>query len=228
MWIKICGITNPGDALSAAQAGASALGLNFYPRSKRLLAAAAAADLIRDLRNHMERSEIALPEFVGVFVNADTSDVVRIVREVGLNTVQFHGEESIEDIAEFQRRLPRCRVIRALRVTVDSMPQAMELLDALVSEVAISACLLDAFVAGEYGGTGQTIDRRLPDLYFQRSRPPLIVAGGLTPENVAQVACDNRIWGVDTASGVEVSPGQKDPERVRMFVQAALAASRTP
>jgi phosphoribosylanthranilate isomerase len=227
MWIKICGITNPRDALSAAQVGASAIGLNFYPRSKRFIAITAAADLIRDLRADTDSAGITLPESVGVFVNADMSDVIQTVEQVGLNTVQFHGEESIADIAEFHQRLPGCRIIRALRVTVDGMPEAMESLDALVSEVAISACLLDAYVAGEYGGTGQTIDRRLPDLYFQRSRPSLIVAGGLTPENVAQVAGDNRIWGVDTASGVELVPGQKDSERMRSFVQAARAASCT-
>jgi phosphoribosylanthranilate isomerase len=227
MWIKICGITNPGDALNAAQAGASAIGLNFYPRSKRFIAPPAAADLIRDLRGETESAGITLPEIVGVFVNANMTDVIQIVEQVGLNTVQFHGEESVKDIAEFQHRSPSCQVIRALRVTLDGMPEAMGSLDALVSQVAISACLLDAFVAGEYGGTGQTIDRRLPDLYFQRSRPPLIVAGGLTPENVAVVARDGRIWGVDTASGVELSPGQKDSERMRTFVQATRAASGT-
>jgi phosphoribosylanthranilate isomerase len=227
MWIKICGITNPGDAWAAAQAGASAIGLNFYPRSKRFVAPAAAADLMRGLRQLSDSSGTALPEIVGVFVNADMSDVIRTVEQVGLNTVQFHGEESPADIAGFQHRLPGCRVIRALRVSVECMADSMKSLDALVSEVALSACLLDAFVAGEYGGTGRTIDRRLPDLYFQQLRPPLIVAGGLTPENVAQIAEDSRIWGVDTASGVEVAPGQKDAGRMQSFVQAAQAASRT-
>lgn len=224
MWIKICGITQLEDAIVVAESGASAIGLNFFEGSRRFISADQAVRVAAGVRSLETDSPLDL---VGVFVNSGISDVVDVARRVSLTAVQFHGDESVSEFAEFHRLMPDVRMIRALRVSMDRIEECLNEIDRIQAEVPIAACLVDAWVAGEFGGTGATVDLRIAELYLAAPRPRLILAGGLTPENVGEVILKARPWGVDTASGVESAPGRKQPERIRAFVDSArLAAAR--
>jgi phosphoribosylanthranilate isomerase len=220
--VKICGITRLPDALAAVEAGADALGFMFYERSPRYVRAAAAAQIIRELPPRVTR--------VGVFVNATEEEVRRTAAECGLDALQFHGEESPEFCARFGgevsadvlRTLSRAadgglgpvfRVIKAFRI------RDADSLDALPA-YRCGAWLLDSYVPGQPGGTGSTFNWDLA-IEAGRAGRPVILAGGLVPENVAEAVRRVRPYGVDVSSGVESAPGRKDPARVRAFVQAA-------
>jgi len=209
MWIKICGITSVADAGIVVSAGADAIGLNFYPMSPRFVCTEQAR-LIAD-------SVGSAVDIVGVFVNMPLEDMLRVVDTSGLNAVQFHGDETTADIAAFQQERPRVAVIRALRLneTTGSLDSAIRSLDAL--EEPVSGILVDAFVRGEYGGTGETVK---PELIRNHAEitSRLVLAGGLRPDNVAEIAGSIMPWGVDTASGVEESPGRKSRELIERFV----------
>jgi phosphoribosylanthranilate isomerase len=215
--IKICGVTSVNDAAAAVEAGADALGLNFYRGSKRFVDSELARQIVAGVG---ERAEP-----VGVFVNADASTVCDVCRQMSLNTVQLHGEKRpgrAELIAGL--RNANLAIIRAHSFGERGV-EAMyhDMFDA--SGDAADAMLVDALATGMYGGTGQTIDwARLAG--FEKSiRPmPLILAGGLTPENVAEAIRIVRPHAVDVASGVESSPGKKDPAKMRDFVAAARSA----
>lgn len=199
--VKICGITSPEDALVAAEAGADAIGLIFWATSQR------AVDL--DTAKVIAR---ALPPFVsvvGVFVD-DTPDHVRSVADaVGLSAVQLHGSESVADWARFPRPVLKAMPVEAY---ADSPWQT-----------ARAAILVDAHDPVTVGGTGRTVDwDRARDIAATRR---LVLAGGLTPDNVAQAIAQVRPWGVDVASGVERAPGIKDHDKVRAFIAAARAAA---
>ena len=224
MWIKICGITELGDALAVARCGASAIGLNFFEHSRRFISVERAVLIAAAVRS----LEIDLPlDVVGVFVNAAVSDVVQVARRVSLTAVQFHGDESVSQLSEFHRLMPEIRIIRAVRVSVERIEECLQDLDRILHEVPLAACLLDAYVPGEFGGTGTTVDLRIAEQYLAVQRPRLILAGGLTPENVGDVILSARPWGVDTASGVESAPGRKHPEKVHAFAEAANLAEST-
>lgn len=202
--VKICGITSLHDAQVAVDAGADALGFMFYVRSPRWIEPEAAGEIVR-----------SLPPFVaavGVFVNAEESFVRRVAAQCGLDAVQFHGDETPEYCARFEP----LRVFKAFRVN------AAESLRAL-ADYSTSAWLLDAFVPDQPGGTGRTFNWDLAIQAKQLGRP-IILAGGLTPENVADAVRRVRPYAVDVSSGVESAPGRKDPARVRAFVQAAASA----
>ncbi|MGH8687693.1 MAG: phosphoribosylanthranilate isomerase [Burkholderiales bacterium] len=194
--IKICGITRPADAVAAAQAGADAIGLVFYPPSPRFLSLPRARD-IRD----------ALPPFVpsvALFVNADAAQVSQVIGSVHPAMLQFHGEESPEFCAQFG--IP---YIKACRVA-----QGVDLLEYLRPFQAASGWLLDAHVA-EYGGVGVTFDwSRVPG----RLERPLVLSGGLTKENVREAIRRVRPWGVDVSTGVESTKGVKDAARMAAFI----------
>ncbi|MEZ6060207.1 MAG: phosphoribosylanthranilate isomerase [Planctomycetaceae bacterium] len=218
MWIKICGITNPEDAAVACDAGADAVGLNFFPGSRRFVDASRAARIRRGVG---DRAEV-----IGVFVNSSADEICRVVGDVGLTGVQFHGDEPPDLIAAVQNRLPGTRLIRAIRVDSDGSQTVDRHLEQLADRgVVPDAILVDAFVAGEFGGTGKRVDANLLRQSFRENWPPLILAGGLTPENVESAITEVRPWGVDTASGVETSPGKKSPEKVKAFLEAARAAN---
>lgn len=201
--VKICGITSLEDATVAVEAGADALGFMFYPPSPR----AVTVDKVR-------RIVEALPPFVakvGVFVNAEEAQVRLTIREAGLDTVQLHGKET----PEFCRGLSPVPVIKAFRM---EGPASLGCLDAYRGH----AWLLDSYVAGVFGGTGQTFNWDLACEAVRRGGR-VILAGGLTADNVARAVAAVSPYGVDVSSGVESEPGRKDPEKVRRFVAAAKA-----
>ncbi|MDB6067285.1 MAG: Phosphoribosylanthranilate isomerase [Pedosphaera sp.] len=201
--VKICGITNPADALAAAEAGADALGLMFYEPSPRNVSIQTAAEIVQ-----------SLPPFVikvGVFVNAPEEVVLRAIGECGLNILQFHGEESPE----------YCQLFPVMTVKAFRMKDA-ESLKAL-PDYKTDAWLLDAYVADKPGGTGAKFNWELA-VEAQKLGRPIFLAGGLTPENVADAVRQVRPYAVDVSSGVEASPGRKDHEKVRAFVRAAKGA----
>lgn len=200
---KICGITRVEDALAAAEAGADAIGLVFYARSPRAVTVEQARTIVA-----------ALPPFVttvGLFVNASRCEINETLDAVALDMLQFHGDETPEHCEGFHRPW-----YKALRVKPgdDVRLQASRY-------VGASAILLDAYVAGIPGGTGEAFDWSLipPDL-----AKPLILAGGLTPENIQHALAQVRPYAVDVSGGVEAGKGIKDAGKIHAFVKQVRAA----
>jgi phosphoribosylanthranilate isomerase len=211
---KICGITNVDDARAAAQAGADALGMNFYPRSKRHISAELARDIIAAIPAGIIK--------VGLFVNSPAGDICRLFDELGLNLIQLHGNEP----PDFLPQLGHRPVMRAFRLGPEGLPPVVQYLDQCRELNALpTLTLLDSAVQGSYGGTGRTLDWTLAREYLLLPNlPPLVLAGGLTPRNVAEAIRTVRPAAVDVASGVESQPGRKDQAMVAQFVLAARAA----
>lgn len=209
--VKICGITSVSDALMAARAGADALGLNFYRRSPRFIAFDAARQIVAAVPEHVTK--------VGLFVDAVAAEVCRAFDDLGLDLVQLHGNEPPEYLPQLGSR----PVMRAFRLSGDGLEPLIEyLVQCRALHATPQRVLLDAHVPGQYGGTGQTSDWSVAAGYAkERDVPPLVLAGGLTPANVAEAIRTVRPAAVDTASGVESSPGHKDPALVAAFVAAA-------
>ena len=198
--VKICGITRVEDALAAAAAGADAIGLVFYAKSPRAVDIEQARVILA-----------ALPPFVttvGLFVDAELSELERILASVPLDLLQFHGDESVQQCEAFGRPY-----IKALRVKAG---------DDIAAQVArypsAQGILLDAYVEGVPGGTGEAFDW---SLIPQTLSKPLILAGGLRPDNVAEAVSRVRPYAVDVSGGVEASKGVKDVEKVDAFIRAA-------
>ncbi|MCS7056745.1 MAG: phosphoribosylanthranilate isomerase [Thermoflexales bacterium] len=213
--VKICGITNPDDARCAVDAGADLLGFIFYPKSPRAVTPAAAREIVAVVRRsaHPRASRVRC---VGVFVNESPADMLRVLDDAGLDYAQLSGDESPADLAALAGR-----AYKAVR----SWHDAWEAFIGPGLNQDLPALLLDANHATLYGGSGQRADESLAAYLARRCR--LLLAGGLTPDNVAEVVRTIRPWGVDVASGVEASPGKKDPAKVRAFVSAAKAALGT-
>jgi phosphoribosylanthranilate isomerase len=198
--IKICGITRPADARAAAEAGADAIGLVFYPPSPRYLSTERAVE-IRD----------ALPPFlqtVALFVNADAAQVAQVMGRVRPAMLQFHGEETPQFCAQFG--MP---YVKACRVR-SGVKQGIDLLEYLRPFSSATAWLLDSYVE-EYGGVGERFDWSIVPRQLER---PLILSGGLAPDNVAAAIRRVRPWGVDVSSGVESGKGIKDPAKIAAFI----------
>jgi phosphoribosylanthranilate isomerase len=202
MRVKICGITRLDDALCAVDAGADMLGFIFVPSSRRYMAPEAVADIMVSLPREILT--------VGVFVNTARPLLVDVIRRSGVGAVQLHGDEPPADA----EGLP-VRVLKAHRVKPDFDPASLR-------RYRVDAHLLDTFVAGVHGGTGQVFDWRIARAAAEEES--VILGGGLTPENVADAIERSRPAGVDVSSGVELAPGIKDHEKVRRFARAALAA----
>ncbi|HLL70183.1 MAG TPA: phosphoribosylanthranilate isomerase [Pyrinomonadaceae bacterium] len=205
--VKVCGITNVEDARAALEAGADTLGFNFYARSPRYVAPEDARLIIRAL----PREALC----VGVFVNEkDAAMVARKAEAAGVAAVQLHGDES----PEYCAALGGHRIIKALRVAEDFAPEQ-------ATSFQAESILLDAYSPHARGGTGETFDwelaRRTREVVAQ-----LYLAGGLTPENVAQAIVAVRPFAVDVCSGVELAPGRKDASRVRAFVAVVRACEK--
>lgn len=204
--VKICGVTNLPDALAAVEAGAGALGFNFYPRSPRYIAPAVARSIIGRLPVSMLT--------VGVFVNeAEPGLLEQIAADAGVAAVQLHGDESPDYCAALTVPL-----IKALRVGSEFTPE-------LATRYQAHAILLDAYSAQAFGGTGHVFDwthaRRTRELVAR-----LYLAGGLTPENVGAAIAAVEPFAVDVCSGVETAPGRKDVSALRAFCAAVRAAEQ--
>ena len=210
MWIKICGIRDVETAAAVAALGVQAIGLNFFARSPRVVEPDTAARIVADLPPDVEP--------VGVFVNHTVSEIENICRRTGLRTVQLHGDESPDIVAALAARF---RIIRAFRVGDDGLKHVAEYLDRCRELGAMPvACLIDANVAGHYGGTGHTAPWDLLRRDWKTAEwPPLILAGGLRPDNLAEAIQSVQPWGVDVAGGVESAPGVKDIDKVCEFVR---------
>lgn len=199
MKVKICGITSIDDALWASACGADALGFVFYAKSPRCVTPAQARAII-----------VELPPFVttvGLFVNEAPQTIREITADCGLAVVQLHGDETPADCA-----VAPPRAIKALRVR-DELSLARH------ADFKTTALLLDTWVKDAYGGTGHTFNWQLAaEVARQR---PVILAGGLTPDNVAEAIRQVRPYGVDVSSGVELKPGRKDSGLVKQFIQNA-------
>ncbi len=198
--VKICGITNLEDALCAAESGADALGFVFHETSPRCIALEAAAGIAQKLPLHIVK--------VGVFVDAPEDIVLRAIAGCGLNLLQFHGNESPQYCLEFG-----LMSMKAFRIK-----DAASLQD--LSNYPTDAWLLDSYVAGKLGGTGQKFNWELARQAQALGRP-IFLAGGLTPENVADAVLQVQPYAVDVSSGVEIRPGMKDHDKVKAFIRAA-------
>lgn len=218
MWVKICGVRDEATAAWVAACRPDAIGLNFHPPSPRSVSPETAARIVA-----------AVPagiDVFGVFVNAAhhrAQQVGKIVRDVGLHGVQFHGLEAPVDVVSVMQECPPgTKAIRSWTADDDwaQLPRYIE--SCRRHGVELSAILFDAHAPGQYGGTGKTVDwAMLRSRYDFAAWPPLLLAGGLKPENVADAIQTVQPWGVDVASGVESSPGVKDPERVQLFITNA-------
>ncbi len=206
MKVKICGITHREDALLAAELGADALGFIFYPASKRAVTREVAAQICRELPPFVAR--------VGVFVNAGADEIRKAVSACRLTAVQFHGEET----PAFCRQFTDVAAIKVLRVR-----DASGLAGA--AEYEVDALLLDTYTDALPGGTGQTFDWSLAVQAKQFGRP-VILSGGLTPENVREAIATVQPYAVDVASGVESRPGRKDADKLRRFITACRNPSK--
>lgn len=204
--IKICGIKTLDDALAAIDAGADYLGFNFYPKSIRFVEKRTCAEITSVLRK--EYPQIKL---VGVLVNSSVEEVKNILQTCSLDMVQLHGDETSEMLKALDGKA--FKAFRGIPESVDGFARSES-----------PAFLLDASVNGVYGGSGVTADwdgaAELAKKY------PLLLAGGLTPENVAEAVGRVKPWGVDVASGVESALGKKDPSKMKAFVQAVRDAEK--
>jgi len=201
--VKVCGITNLEDALVAALAGADALGFNFWPRSPRYIAPRAAANIIAQLP--------PLVTSVAVVVDEPPAQVARLARKSGVRAVQLHGQESPQDVAALAA--DGFAVLKAVRVGQDFRPQQLR------SYVGVDAFLLDTEVKGRRGGTGKSFDWKKARAANRYGR--VLLAGGLTVENVGEAVAQARPYGVDVCSGVERRPGNKDHDLLREFIRRA-------
>ncbi|MGQ9920115.1 MAG: phosphoribosylanthranilate isomerase [Desulfobacca sp.] len=203
MRIKICGITSLEDALLAAHLGADALGFIFYPKSPRAVTPEVARQIIARLP--------PLVLSVGVFVNEDAALVLEVAEMVRLDWLQLHGEEP----PDYCRYLNR-NVLKAIRVR-----DRESLVQMQPYQGSVRAFLLDTYSSGQHGGTGQSFDWTLAR--EAQAYGPVVLAGGLRPDNVAAALRAAAPQAVDVASGVEAAPGRKDPEKLRAFFGAAQA-----
>jgi phosphoribosylanthranilate isomerase len=201
--VKICGITNLADAEAAVAAGADALGFNFYEKSPRYLPLQRASEIIRQMPAFVMRA--------GVFVNAPADFVLSAIRESGLTLLQFHGDESPQFCSQFGLMSMKAFRIRG--------PETLK----EIPKYQTHAFLLDAFSSATYGGSGEKFNWDLA-VEAQKFGKPIFLAGGLTPENVAEAIRQVHPFGVDVSSGVESAPGKKDHAKVKAFIAAAHGA----
>jgi phosphoribosylanthranilate isomerase len=218
-WVKICGMTNLEDALVAVEAGADAVGFVFYEQSPRNVTVETARRICEKLTEKVEK--------VGIFVNEAPARVSAIADEVGLTAVQFHGDEHQNpEMFAIDHKSFYC--IPADRVATNGREKGKAFGSFMVLPKNLAGVILDSGSTQRRGGTGKTFDwtELKPYASLTRTLYPLVVAGGLTSENVSEAMEVLRPWGVDVVSGVESAPGKKDPEKVRAFVRAVREMDR--
>ena len=202
--IKICGMTNKADAISASRLGADMLGFVFYKKSKRCVEAVVARDIISGLPASILK--------VGVFVDEEPGKVLDLAATASLDALQFHGSETPEYCAAFRGKH---KVIKAFR-----LEERKDLKH--INDYDVDLYLLDTFKSGTAGGTGKAFDWKIvTDFEFLR---PVILSGGLSPKNVSRAIREVVPYGVDVSTGVEESPGKKDPELMKKFIEEARKA----
>lgn len=206
--VKICGITRLHDALMACEYGADLIGFNFYQASPRYIEPALCEKLVAEIKKSYPRVTL-----VGVFVNLQVSEVNSIMKDCSLDLAQLHGDEDPDTILQIGK------AFKAFRGIPDE-----ETMNAFISkkQTAPPTFLVDSSVAGVYGGSGQAGDWSAAALLANKH--PFLLAGGLRPENVANAIAQVRPWGVDTASGVESKPGEKDSQKMKLFIQSVQTA----
>lgn len=202
--IKICGIKTLKDAIAAIEAGADYLGFNFYPKSVRFIEKSACAEITSVLKREYPHVKL-----IGVFVNLSIEEIKDIIQTCSLDLAQLHGDETPEMFAQLA-----LHAFRAFR----GIPES----NAGYERNEVPFMLIDAAVKGVYGGSGVTADWTAAAELAKKY--PLLLAGGLTPENVADAVKQVNPWGVDVASGVESTPGEKDVEKMLQFVKAVRVA----
>lgn len=203
--VKICGITRLEDALAAAQAGADALGFVFYGPSPRNVSPEVAAEILQQLPAYITT--------VGLFVDAEPTFIEQVLKAVPLDLMQFHGDEPEADCTRYGK--PYTKAIR--------MGDNVDLAQMAQTYHSSRGLLLDAFVAGKPGGTGEAFDwNRIP----QSLSKPVILAGGLNPQNVSQAITKVKPWAVDVSGGVEKAKGIKDSQLINAFMQGVESGSQ--
>ena len=201
--IKICGIKNVTDALAAMEAGADLIGFNFYPKSPRHVDVRICRDIMSVMRKYGHIT------YVGVFVNSSVEEIRATIETCGLSLAQLHGDETPEMLGALDGKA--FKAFRGVPIDVNGFARSEP-----------PALLVDAAVKGVYGGSGVTADWSTAAELAKRY--PLLLAGGLTPENVAEAVRQVKPWGVDVASGAEAGAGEKDPSKMKAFVQAVRGA----
>lgn len=216
-WVKICGNTSLPDAQLAVELGADALGFVFA-ESKRRVTPAHVSTITPHLPKGIER--------VGVFYSRDAAEIASMVEQAGLTAAQLHGGLDLRLLQQLRQRLGnQFNLIQTLHwvVGTDSAHRLKEELDQIAGSNLVDRVLVDSRVGAAGGGTGVAFDWKAARSVFRGVSPHLriIAAGGLRPDNVAEAIRELEPWGVDVASGVEAAPGEKDPERLRAFLQTA-------
>lgn len=218
-WIKICGITNLEDAQVAVDAGADALGFVFYEKSPRNIRPQTAGEIVAQVPAGIEK--------VGVLANQTEDSICALAGSVGLTAVQMHGNDEDPHVADLVvRQCSGMKVIAAISIHQYPEPEAWAM---MWEPNSLHAFLVDSANASQIGGTGEAFawEHSRKSLEVIKTLGQLIIAGGLTPDNVTEAMRILRPWGVDVSSGVEVRPGKKDPEKVRAFIKAVRAADKT-
>ena len=203
--IKICGIKTINDAVAAMDAGADLIGFNFYPKSPRYVEVGMCRNVMSVVRQDGRAKS------VGVFVNASVGEILATMETLGLNMAQLHGDETVEMLSQLDGK--GFKAFRGIPESVDGFIRSES-----------PAFLVDASVKGVYGGSGVTAD--WDGVAELAKKYPLLLAGGLTPENVAEAVRRVQPWRVDVASGVESAPGEKDANKMKAFVSAVRSVSR--
>ena len=213
MHIKICGITRLEDAITAVSLDADMLGFNFYQGSRRYIPPTACARLVSELR------QLHRPvQLVGVFVNAPASHIRHVLQQCGLDLAQLSGDEPPEVLADLSGL-----AFKGIRPS--TLPQAETEAHRYAQPHTLPALLIDTYHPDTYGGSGQT--GNWPLAAHLARHYPLLLAGGLTPANIATAVSQVQPWGIDVASGIETTPGHKDPAKMQQFIHTAIAARPT-
>jgi len=216
--IKICGIRTLDEALAVIEAGADILGFNFYPSSPRYIKPGDCMRLVVRLETAL-REGMAKIILAGVFVNAEPYFIHAVFRDCHLDHIQLSGDEPPEDL-----ELLGDLAYKVLRPTTEE--ELFEAVSRYPRRTMAPAWLIDTYRPGQYGGTGQPVDWNLARKLAEQA--PIILAGGLRADNVAQALRQVKPWGVDVASGVESAPGVKDMEKVAEFVRAVRSFVKEP
>jgi phosphoribosylanthranilate isomerase len=221
LWVKICGNTSAADALLAVEAGADAVGFVFAA-SPRRVTESEVAGIVKRLPKTVET--------IGVFVDAGVEEIYSAVRMCHLTGVQLHWDAATDLPARLKSRLGReLRVMRVMHFGEGAVKRVTKQVATYTEDPNVDRLLIDSRTAAAAGGTGVTYDWKsaAKTVFKNAEERKLVVAGGLTPENVVEAIAALRPWGVDVVSGVEAEPGRKDPVKVREFVKRVRAAEKT-